>query len=297
MKVKEAIAKIKKECSNDLPNINSDIVRIMEYLLEVNETGVLSKIDEELSPTREKKLDDIIARIKNEEPLEHIIGTGYFYCHRFCVTKDTLIPRPETEILVDLALGYLSESTYSPNKKTSIPKRIIDIGTGSGCIIISLALAVRTECELYALDRSEEAVEIASKNIKEAGLEEVIELFQSNLFSSVPEDLKFDIVIANLPYISEEEYEKLPKSVKEFEPKEALMAPNEGKEVILNLLEESEDRLKNNGVLILEMDPSQIEDVEKEAQRVFPNSKTNKSQDLSGKTRFLTVETNLQPQV
>jgi release factor glutamine methyltransferase len=291
MKVKEAIQKLQNEYAEFLPNINSDIIRIMEYTLEINETGVLSKTEEELTQKQAERFEKILERVKTDEPIEYIMGTGHFYGHRYAVTKDTLIPRPETEVLVDLSLSELSYKIYDPDAKEKEMLKILDVGTGTGCIIISLVLALKTPAKFYASEKSAQALKIANRNIKDANLEEIITIFQSDLFENIPKDKKFDLIIANLPYISPRQYQKLPKSVKDYEPREALVAENRGKKTIIRALEEAKNRLNPKGVIILEMDPSQIHDVANSAGKIYPNSKVIISPDLSGKERFLTIKT------
>lgn len=286
--VKSTIEKLNAECINYLPNKDKDILTILEYILEVNETGILSNLDLELNEEQYDRLLNTITRVKNNEPLEYITNTSYFYGLRFKVTKDTLIPRPETEVLVDLALSEINERIYTPDcdgKEISI----IDIGTGTGCIPISLSLSNKGNIKITAVDISQKALDIANENIKESGQSEQITTHLSDLFDRIPKNKRFDFILANLPYISTQKMQFLPKSVKNFEPSIAIDGGKGGTEIIFRLLDQSKGRLKKGGIIILEVDPNQIKNILTVVIKEFSKGSTTIAKDFSDKERFLVI--------
>lgn len=220
-----------------------------------------------------------------EIPVEYITGFCQFYGHEFVINKNTLISRIETEELMEIALKIC------PKKKKIL---IADVGTGNGCIGISLFLELKKlgiGSEAYLSDISEEALEVARENIvrlisqKGGSLEETpheakVCLIKSDLMSDYPKNLKFDLIVANLPYIPSARMEKLPESVKNYEPRLALDGGKDGLVLIKKLLKQLPQRLDKNGVAILEIDEThRLEDF-----RVGEIKK-----DQFGKNRFLVL--------
>jgi release factor glutamine methyltransferase len=289
MKVKEAIHKIKDEAGFLLPNTDASIMELMEYVMQVNETGVMQKISQELTEKQEKKLNKAIKRLQDEEPLEYITGLSHFYGHRFKVNKHTLIPRVETEMLVALAMERIYENLYGREKKQI---KVLDMGTGSGCILISLAKAAKGNIEFTGIDISKEALKIARENISAYGLEKQITLKESNLFEEIEikAENRFDIIVANLPYIPDGDMDNLPKSVKAYEPSNALKAGPSGVELIEKLLEISPDYLKPEGSIILEAQPSLMDQIKEISSKSLPKADYTSHKDTFDKERFAVIQ-------
>ena len=209
------------------------------------------------------------------EPLQYITGKAYFRDYEFEVGEGVLIPRPETEILVDKAVEFLK------NKKNA---EVCDVGTGSGAIAVSIA----SECgnsNVLAVDISSQALGYAEKNIKKYNLSDRIKLQQSDLFESVDEYKSFDLITANLPYVSEVFYDVLPDEVKNFEPHSALFAENEGLYLIYKCITQSLEYLKECGAVILEISPEQSRKVIDFLER-SGYSDVQPVKDLTGRERF-----------
>ena len=212
-----------------------DISRISQEILTFIETN---KIPQE----------EIFERLLSFEPWEYISGETEFRGHKFHVNSSVLIPRIETEQIVDIAKENLEGI-----------KNIVDIGTGSGCIAISLAKELNNDIPIYALDISKSALDVARDNAKLNSVEEKIIFKQNNLL----EGLKFEsptLYIANLPYIPTDMYNKLDSSVHDFEPNLALEAGDDGLKYYRELFVQIP---KGNNILIVEIEPSTIENIKK----------------------------------
>ena len=236
------------------------------------------------------EIEDILKRIEKDEPWEYIRGYAEFRGINFLVTKDTLIPRIETEQIVDIALDLI--------KKKNIPySNIIDIGTGTGCIIISLYKELKADKEeieekekrnqdeeytFLATDSSSKALDIAKENAKRNSIKN-ISFVKKNLIDN--KDLENNsLILANLPYIPTNMYMKLDRSVKDFEPKKALDGGKDGLKYYKELLTIIQKTQKKNIDLIVEIEPSTLKDFKKLA----PKSTSLKIiKDFREKNRFL----------
>ena len=202
------------------------------------------------------KLRELLKRRANHEPLQYVLGKTEFYSLPIEVTPATLIPRPETEILVDFVLN-----NYKKFFPQSQKLNILDLGTGSGNIAIALAKHIEN-AKIIAIDISAEALKIARNNAVGNGVDDKIDFLQLDIFSNVPENfMQQDIVVANLPYISATEMETLPIEVKQYEPHEALFGGKDGLDYfrklskILNLI------LSKPGLVALEIGADQADKV------------------------------------
>ena len=186
---------------------------LLSHILEISTATLIASPDRELSRANKTRFQNAISRAALHEPLQYIVGYADFYGLRLHVSTDTLIPRPETEILVDVALSFISSTTDA---------RVLDIGTGSGCIAVAIKLA-NPSTQVVACDISGPAIEIAKMNAETHGVE--VEFFQTDI-TAPPKHLfskgRFDFVISNPPYIPENEISCLPANVRDYEPRNAL---------------------------------------------------------------------------
>ncbi|MBR7119024.1 MAG: peptide chain release factor N(5)-glutamine methyltransferase [Lentisphaeria bacterium] len=205
-------------------------------------------------------------------PLQHITSRAYFRNLVLRVNPDVLIPRFETEILVDEAL-----------KNLPVNGRLLDVGTGSGAIAISCA-SERRDISVTAVDISRPALETAEKNAELCNVDNIT-FKLSDLVSAVGENEKFDVVTANLPYVTNEEYETLQREVKEHEPRLALTAEEDGLQLINRLCDELNRLLAQQGYAILEMSPHQTQEVKNRLEKLgFSAGIIN---DYTGRARFV----------
>lgn len=186
--------------------------------------------------TRFKRL---LSRRLKSEPVAYIVGYKEFYSLPFKVNKHVLIPRPETELLVDCAIYHAKQHAT-----------LIDIGTGSGAIAIAIKYN-RPDCSVWATDISKDALKVAKQNANTILGKNKIKFLQSSLFDSIP-PMIFDVIVSNPPYISPDIYYQLQKDV-HYEPKEALLAFDNGFGIIKALIEKAHTFLSDNGLLIIEI--------------------------------------------
>jgi release factor glutamine methyltransferase len=196
------------------------------------------------------KLLPIIARLNSLEPLQYILNEAWFCGRKFFVTPSVLIPRPETELLVEEAAKFILTK-----KEVSI----LDIGTGSGCIAISLALLF-PNAKVWALDVSQTALAVAKRNAENLGTE--IHFIQQNILEGFPQKQKFDLIVSNPPYIASVEKGSLPKNVVDFEPHLALFAHESDPLIFYRAIaEKSISMLNPSGRIVLEINESYSRDV------------------------------------
>ena len=227
---------------------------ILTHCLRANDRSYLVSHDDEELPDNIRELcDAMLATRMRGKPLAYILGYREFYGRRFVVTPDVLIPRPETEDIIDLA-------------KSAKPKSIIDVGTGSGCIAITLALEL-PKAEVLAVDISDAALSIAQKNAKQLGAK--LDFRKNDLLSGLTLPEK-PLIIANLPYV-DKSWNWLDHKSLDYEPQQALYADNGGLALIYRLI----DQLNKPCRLLLEADPSQHERIISYAkEHGFKNLKT-----------------------
>ncbi len=223
--------------------------------------------ESELAPLR-----DLVKRRGEGEPLQHLLGTIEFCGHTFLCDKRAMVPRPETEELVE----FLKSEIRNPKSE------ILDVGTGSGVIALSLAIRF-PEAEIHAVDLSDDALELARENSERLGLTARVQFSRGNLLEGI--DGLFDVVVANLPYISMQDRQSLSREVLR-DPESALIGGERGDELIRELIEQAPAHLQPNGLLALEIGMGQSEPLsELLAQKNFHDIESKR--DYAGIPRFL----------
>ena len=216
MTTEQIIIEIKRrlqEC-NDVAEANALARMVVEEVLHYSPVDVLLRGNVEQDEVLVERIRSIADRLCKGEPIQYIFGYARFHGHEFKVTPATLIPRPETELLVDMIADDAADAA---------DLRVLDIGTGSGCIAISLALALRWP-EVEAFDISAEALAVAKQNA--ASLKAKVDFVQADILTAVPEADSLDIVVSNPPYICESERADMERNVLEHEPATALFVPD-----------------------------------------------------------------------
>lgn len=221
-------------------DIDAEIDFVIELVSELKPKDFI--IGKTLSEQEKQKVTEVLTeRVTTHRPVQQIIGEAFFAGDKFFVNESTLIPRPETELLIDIC-----KKKYDKN----INLRILDIGTGSGCIAVELAKYFKNS-KIDAIDVCQQAVDTAFKNAKRYKVEDKIKFYISNVFENVNE--KFDIIVSNPPYIAFEDADEVQKDVLDFEPKTALFAEDNGLFFYKKIISEGKNFLKNEGMLLFEI--------------------------------------------
>lgn len=284
-----------------------DIELIISHVLKKPREFVLANPEYKISRNQLSKIEKFIQRRIGCEPLAYILGRKEFYNLNFKVNKNVLIPRPETELLVDLALKEILNSKFQASSFM-----IIDIGTGSGCIIISLLKQLQkikreyakkfqvSSFKFYGIDISAKAIKVAKQNAKNHHVEKKIKILKGNLLNPLKRRLSRTmhatqfIIVANLPYLSEDIYQSASSDVKNFEPKTALISSDEGLHHYAELFRQIQ-KLQISGCksqIFLEISPEQKNKLSKLIKSLFPQSKIGFEKDLAGKWRVCKVKIN-----
>ena len=221
-------------------NPRRDAEVLLAHVLRCDQAALLTHPERLLSPDESDQLESFLKRRLASEPMQYITGAQEFFGLLFEVTPDVLIPRPETEHLVEAALEHIAPEANA---------RIVDVGTGSGAIAVSLAHA-RPHSHVTAVDLSPAALEVARSNAQRHGVLDRVTFLQSNLLAAV-HGADFDLVVSNPPYIAEGEVLEL--QVSNYEPQSALYAGPTGLEVYERLIPEARKVLKPGGWLLLEI--------------------------------------------
>lgn len=225
------------------------------FVLNVKRSWLHAHNKDVITPKQVRQFRTLVRRRLNREPVAYIIGTKEFYGREFSVTPDVLIPRPETEELVGLALVELEGRKMKEGgeaNQVAESYRVLDVGCGSGCIGITLKLE-QPELDVTLCDISEKALKTARENTKRLGAD--VTFVESDLLSSfILHPSSFSVIIANLPYV-DRSWETSPETV--FEPETALYANREGLELIDKLIRQAPKLLARGGYLLLEADPEQ----------------------------------------
>ena len=242
-------------------------------LNDIISLGISKREAEELIRVS-KDIDKDYALLKEGFPIQYLIGYVNFYGNKITVNKNVLIPRYETELLVEKTLIYINEMFDKP--------KILDIGTGSGAIAISIRKNIN--CEMYASDISKEALEVAKENSTINETE--INLINSDIFSNISE--KYDVIISNPPYISRDE--EIMECVRKHEPNIALYAEDDGIEFYRNILKESKEYLKNKFLISFEIGCTQAARISNIAHDIYPDAKILVEKDYSQKDRYIFIK-------
>ena len=253
-----------------------DAGTLLGYILDKPRAWIVAHPDAQLGDQEREKLAKALVDVSNGIPLPYIIGHWEFYGLDFIVTQDVLIPRPETELMVDRGLEWLAAH---PDRRLAA-----DIGTGSGCIAVSLAVNQR-DLKVYASDISKEALQIASRNIHKHGLGERICLAWGDLLDSLPEPV--DAIFANLPYIPNSKLDGL--SVTRHEPRIALNGGPDGLELIGELMVQCHGKVKPGGIILLEIEAGQGPQTIQQAEDEFTSAEICCYKDLAGMNRLISI--------
>ncbi len=286
MLVREALTQAATQLSNEgveSPRLDAEL--LMAHILDVNRAAVLAWPDQRLTPKQLTRYRDLVARRAGREPLAYIVGHREFFGLEFAVDPRVLIPRPETELVVEHALRLARQRS----RGAETPLQIADVGAGSGAIAVTLAVYL-PQATTYALDDSDGALAVIAENARRHGVADRLRCLQGDLLEPLSGE-KVDLITANLPYVTTGEWQDLSPEIRDYEPRAALDGGPDGLDLIGRLLETACSHLRPGGAILLEIGASQGVAVTALAQRHFPQARVQLYPDYAGLDRLIVVET------
>ena len=259
---------------------------LLAQALGCERIGLYTNFDQEVPDLLLARFRELVGLRAKHVPVGYLTGKAYFYSLEFKVNPDVLIPRPETELLVEQLITICRTSHFtSPN--------ILEIGTGSGCVAVALAKNL-PHATLVATDISEKALEVGGENAARHGLGERIEFAQGDLFESLGDEPSkprvFDFIVSNPPYIGRSEMPDLPTDVREYEPSVALLAGEDAMAIHKRIVQGAKSYLAENGKLLMEIGCGQGEEVKKILEESGYLTEVRTVRDLQGHERIVIGE-------
>lgn len=272
------VAQIRARLEGSSQTATLDAQVLLAHLLGKPKAWVIAHPEAALTPSQSIELENALSRLEQGEPLPYVLGQWEFFGLDFWVTPATLIPRPETELLVEHALDWLRRQ---PQRRLAV-----DVGAGTGCIAVSLAVHV-ANLNLLACDFSPEALKVAQKNIHRHNVQDRVTCVLADLLPAAGQS--FDLICANLPYIPRATLQSL--SVRHWEPTLALDGGPDGLALIRRLLQEAPPALAHGGLMLLEIEATQGAAALEMARSAFTQAEVRLIPDLAGRDRLITIQT------
>ena len=280
MIVRESWVRVRKQLESvGIADAGVEAEVMLRHALDLERADFFAALGDQLKPSAAEQIDRLAHRRVAGEPLAYMVGTREFRGLDFYVNSHVLIPRQETELLVERVLAV------SRHVSSQCPA-VVDVGTGSGAIAVAIACELRG-ATVYATDRSREALRVADVNRRRHGVAGRVHLLQGDLIA--PLNTRVDVVVANLPYIRAEEIPSLAHEVRR-EPHAALDGGPNGLEVIGRLLLQARSCVRPGGSVILEIAPEHLESVLGRGRELFPEARVDYHRDLLGLPRALSIE-------
>ena len=262
-----------------IPDARLEAEVMLMNVMRMQRHDLFSQQETEASPQQEQALAAIMERRLKREPLAYILQYKEFYGINLLVNPDVLIPRPETECMVEHALFMALMGMETPQLV------VADVGTGTGAIAINLALHLPA-AHIYAMDNADAVLDVAAYNIRAHNVADRVTLGKGDLLEPAPEPV--DLILANLPYIPTGRIPTLQPEIR-WEPQQALDGGPDGLDLIRRLLAQAPDKLKEHGIILLELDPEQVPAVEELARQLFPEAETSVEKDLAQHDRIFVI--------
>jgi len=265
-----------REAQVEAPRLDAEV--LLAHHLGITRSQLLARLDFALDPEVEQVYHALVERRSLHEPVAYIIGYKEFYGLQIQVDRRVPIPRPETEALVEVALASARQGK-SP---------VVEVGTGSGAVAIALTVSL-PEVEIYATDLSSAALEVAEENCRRHNVLDRIFLLEGDLLEPLPEPVA--LVIANLPYLSHEEFEGAPPEVAKYEPRQAFDGGLNGLDHYRRLFAQAPSHLLPGANICVEVGANQAEAINRIARERFPPAKVAVIKDLAGLDRVVFIMT------
>lgn len=254
---------------------------LLMHCLGAERATLYARLEESLPPQKVTEFQHLVEQRLKRRPGAYITGRCRFYDIDLYIDERALIPRPETELLVESVIQF-ADQRFSREQ----PFLVADVGTGSGAIAVALALHL-PQARIYATDISPGALEVARINLHRQGLEEMVELLQGDMLEPIP--VPVDIMVANLPYVRDSDIAGLIPEIRDFEPELALSAGLDGLDKIRLLMAQAKKKLRPHGLILLEIGYGQGPAVVELARSHFPGAELDLIPDLAGIDRILIV--------
>ena len=268
-------------CKARIADASIEAELLLSHILGVSKTQLYTEPERGLTAMEVEHLSDLIRRRVDHEPAAYILGHCEFYGIDFYIDCHTFIPRPETELLVEKAVEIAEGISETKRRIT-----IADIGTGCGAIAVSLALAL-PKAKIYATDVSTSALQVAEMNCQRHSVNGRVQLWQGNLLEPLPQPV--DMIVANLPYIKDSEFEDLSAEIRDYEPRIALAGGRDGLDKIRRMLEQMPGKLNYGACFLLEIGWGQSGMATSLIESYFPQAGIELISDLGGIERVVKV--------
>jgi release factor glutamine methyltransferase len=269
--------------SHNIPDARVEAELLLRHSLGIQRAELYARLGEPFPSPEGDKFWGLVERRLRREPTAYILRRCEFYGIELYVDPRVLIPRPETELLVETALAFVEQRLGKDQ-----PCSIVDVGTGSGAMAIALALHL-PQSRTCATDVSADAIEVARINCGRHGVEGQVSLLLGDMLE--PLSRPVDLIVANLPYVKDADIPQLMPEIRDFEPLAALAGGADGLDKVRLLLAQAKDHLLPQGSVILEIGLGQADEAVSLAQRHFPESKVDLLQDFAGIERVLRILT------
>jgi release factor glutamine methyltransferase len=269
--LRQAVARLRPLSST--PRLEAEV--LLSHAMAVSRASLLAHPERRPTAGQLSEFQGLVRHRASNYPLPYVIGRVEFYGLEFEVTPEVLIPRPETETLVDLALARK-------------PGSVVDVGTGSGCIAISLARYL-PEVVVHAIEISPAALAVAQRNVERHGVTRRVQLMVGDVLNPRPSPV--DLIVSNPPYIPTGECALLPESVRDYEPRLALDGGSDGLAIVQQLLAQAPAVLNPGGGILIEIGADQGEAATTLARTMFPQAAVRLHPDLAGRDRVLEIQT------
>ena len=265
----------------DSPRLSAEM--LISFVLKMQRIELYTYFDKTVAKTDLQKMRQLVKRCAEYEPLQYLTGRCEFYSMTMKVNRDCLIPRPETELLVERAIEFL--------RKRNGKQYICDLCTGSGCVAAAIAKNFEN-AKIIATDISDKALSVAAENVAEFNLQKKVELLCGDLFEPVISQLdvsRFDLITANPPYVSRSEMEKLENNVRKYEPPVALHGGVDGLDIYRRIIAEVDVCLKSGAALMMEIGYAQGQSIKKMLEEINIFSEIKIEKDLNNNDRIVTA--------
>jgi release factor glutamine methyltransferase len=265
----------------DSPRFSAEL--LLSHVLAMKRIELYTRFDRPVSKDKLDRLHNLVKRAGQHEPIAYLTGKTEFYSLELNITPACMIPRPETELLVQKAIEFLRMRTGT--------QLVCDLCTGCGCIAVAIAKNV-PDAQIFATDISDAALDVAAENLEKYQLQEQITLLRGDLFDAFVPQLdvsRFDLIVCNPPYVKSAEFEALEKNIKDYEPRSALLAGNSGLDIYRRIVEKVDQFLKLDAALMLEIGYTQGQAVKELLERTCVFTKIKIEKDNHDKDRVVTA--------